>query len=144
MCMMIGGRVSEQIFFDKITTGAQDDLKRITKLAYSQVATYGMSNKVGPFSFPQPQDGEMRIEKPYSEETAKVIDEEVRRIIQQAYDATLQLLTSKKADVEKVAQRLLQKEVIQREDLIELLGPRPFTEKSTYEEFVKGTKAENL
>lgn len=139
MCMTLGGRVSEQIFFGKITTGAQDDLKKVTQSAYSQVVHFGMSDKVGHLSFDLPQPGDVVLDKPYSEETAQMIDVEVRKLIQSAYDHTVNLLTKHKDNVEKVALRLLEKEIVSRQDMIELLGKRPFPEKSTYEEFVEGT-----
>ena len=75
MCMTLGGRVSEQLFFSKITTGAQDDLKKVTRLAYSQVANFGMNSKVGQVSFNFPQEGEPQYDKPYSQETARLIDD---------------------------------------------------------------------
>jgi len=81
----------------------------------------------------------MVFDKPYSEETAQMIDSEVRNLIDSAYKRTHELLSQHKADIEKLAERLLSKEHLDREDLIELLGPRPFPEKSTYEEFVAGT-----
>lgn len=139
MCMMLGGRVSEQIFFGKVTTGAQDDLRKVTQTAYSQVVMFGMNEKVGQLSFDMNQQGDMAFTKPYSEATAQLIDEEVRTIVQDAYQRTLQLLQKHKADVEKIALRLLEKEKLDKEDMVELLGPRPFAEKSTYEEFVAGT-----
>lgn len=139
MCMTLGGRVSEQIFFGKITTGAQDDLKKVTQSAYAQVVQFGMNEKVGHVSFDLPQPGDVVLDKPYSEETARMIDTEVRQLVTVAYKATEKLLLEKKNDVEKVALRLLEKEILSREDMIELLGPRPFPEKSTYEEFVEGT-----
>lgn len=142
MCMTIGGRVSEQIFFGRITTGAQDDLDKITKNAYAQVITYGMNEKVGNVSFEMPRPGEMSIDKPYSEATAQMIDEEVRDLIDHCYKTTFALLEKHREDVEKVALRLLDQEVLNRSDMIELLGPRPFAEKATYEEFVAGTGSE--
>ncbi|KAG8224135.1 hypothetical protein J437_LFUL001829 [Ladona fulva] len=139
MCMTLGGRVSEEIFFGRITTGAQDDLKKVTQSAYAQVVHFGMNEKVGNVSFDMPQPGEMVLEKPYSEETAQIIDSEVRNLIQNAHSHTKKLLTEHKADVEKVAERLLKQEILSRDDMIELLGQRPFPEKATYEEFVEGT-----
>merc|ERR1719242_2277122 len=139
MCMTLGGRAAEQIFFERITTGAQDDLQKVTKSAYGQITQYGMNENVGHVSFEQPQPGEMVFDKPYSEVTAQMIDQEAKKMINTAMERTINLLTEKKDLVEKVALRLLEKEVLNREDMIELLGPRPFKEKSTYEEFVEGT-----
>jgi len=102
MCMTLGGRVSEQIFFSRITTGAQDDLKKVTQSAYAQVVHFGMNEKVGNVSFDMPQQGEPVLEKPYSEQTAMLIDSEVRSLISTAYDHTLQLLTKHKDNVQKV------------------------------------------
>merc|ERR1711892_866464 len=142
MCMTLGGRAAERIFFNRITTGAQDDLQKVTKSAYSQITQFGMNEAVGNVSFEQPQQGEMVFDKPFSEHTAQLVDEEAKKLISMAMDRTMNLLTEKKDLVEKVALRLLEKEVLNREDMIELLGPRPFKEKSTYEEFVEGTGSE--
>merc|ERR1711988_1731564 len=139
MCMTLGGRAAEQIFFERITTGAQDDLQKVTKSAYAQITQYGMNENVGNVSFEQPQQGEMVFDKPYSESTSQLIDEEAKKMINSAMERTLNILTEKREEVEKVAQRLLEKEILNRDDMIELLGPRPFKEKSTYEEFVEGT-----
>ena len=103
MCMTLGGRVAELLFFNKISTGAQDDLRKVTDIAYAQVVHYGMSEKVGNISFDTPKPGEMVFDKPYSEQTAQLIDEEVRDIIKSAYERTITLLTEHKPKVEKVS-----------------------------------------
>ncbi|SDW70364.1 membrane protease FtsH catalytic subunit [Hydrobacter penzbergensis] len=132
ICMTLGGRAAEEIFFGKISTGAANDLQQITKIAYSMVTAYGMNNKVGNVSFYDPSQ-ENTFTKPYSEETGKIIDEEVRNIIDEAYKRTLQLLTEKKQEVEILAKELLDKEVLHKSDVEELIGRRPFEEKKLLE-----------
>ena len=103
MCMTLGGRVSEEIFFGRITTGAQDDLRKVTQSAYAQIVQFGMNEKVGHLSFDLPQAGELAIEKPYSEETAQMIDKEVRELVQRAYKSTLEVVKKHKNNVEMVS-----------------------------------------
>ncbi|EUB61794.1 AFG3-like protein 2 [Echinococcus granulosus] len=136
MCLALGGRASEQVFFGKVGSGAMDDLQRVTRSAYAQVVQLGFSPKVGNLSFDLPQQGEPVMTKPYSEHTAQIIDEEVRDLVARAYDRTLKLVEEHKGHIEALALRLLEKEQLQKEDLVEILGPRPFQEKSTYEELV--------
>ena len=106
ICMTLGGRASEDIFFGKISTGAQNDLQQITSIAYSMVTVYGMNDKVGNVSFYDPA-AENSFTKPYSEETSKLIDQEVRKLIDVAYEKTKSLLREKRDQVEKLAEALL-------------------------------------
>jgi len=133
ICMTLGGRASEEIFFGKISTGAQNDLQQITRIAYSMVSVYGMNDKVGNISFHDPQQ-ENTFVKPYSERTAEMIDEEVRKLIDEAYVRTKQLLTEKRGDVEKLATALLEKEVLFQSDVEALIGKRPFEQKKLLEQ----------
>jgi len=128
ICMTLGGRASEDIFFGKISTGAQNDLQQITRTAYAMVTVYGMNEKVGNVSFYDPQQ-ENAFTKPYSDDTAKLIDYEVRHLIDSAYARTKKLLTEKKEEVEKLANALLEKEVLFQSDVEVLIGKRPFEEK---------------
>ncbi len=126
--MTLGGRASEDIFFGKISTGAQNDLQQITRTAYAMVSVYGMNEKVGNVSFYDPQQ-DQTFTKPYSEETSKLIDEEVRKLIDSAYERTKQLLTQKKVQVQKLAEKLLEKEVLFQSDVEILIGKRPYEER---------------
>ncbi|WP_423147615.1 ATP-dependent zinc metalloprotease FtsH [Rubrolithibacter danxiaensis] len=137
MCMTMGGRVAEDLVFGKISTGAQNDLERITKLSYAMVTIYGMNPKVGNVSF-NDQQGEYQFNRPYSEKTSELIDQEVRNLISDVYDRTKQLLTDKREGLEKLAQKLLEKEILFQSDLEEILGKRPFEHRTTYDEFVNG------
>ncbi len=128
ICMTLGGRASEDIFFGKISTGASNDLQQITKIAYSMVTVYGMNDKVGNISYYDPAQ-ENYFTKPYSEETGKMIDHEVRKLIDEAYIKTKKLLEEKRGDVEKLAKELLVKEVLFKSDVEALIGKRPFEEK---------------
>ncbi|MAR65601.1 MAG: peptidase M41 [Flammeovirgaceae bacterium] len=126
MCMALGGRAAEEIIFGKISTGALSDLERITKMAYSIVSVYGMNKNIGNLSFFDSKQSDYNFTKPYSESTAEKIDQEVKRIIDNAYLRTKKLLTDKKVDLEKIAQKLLEKEILFQNDLEKLIGKRPF------------------
>jgi AFG3 family protein len=128
LCMTLGGRASEEIFFNKISTGASNDLQQITKMAYAMITVYGMNEKVGNISFYDPQQENM-FTKPYSEETGKMIDEEVRKLVDQAYDRTKELLIKYKKEVEILAKELLKREVLFKSDVEALIGKRPYEEK---------------
>lgn len=138
MCMTLGGRAAEQIIFGKISTGALSDLERVTKVAYSIVTVYGMNEKIGNISFYDSKQSEYNMSKPYSEDTAKTIDEEVKKIIDGAYKRTVTLLTEKKNELEILAKELLKKEIIFQSDLEGLIGKRPFDNQTTYEAFTNG------
>jgi cell division protease FtsH len=128
ICMTLGGRAAEEIFFGKISTGAQNDLQQITRIGYAMVTVYGMNDKIGNISFYDPNQ-DQNFTKPYSEETSKLIDEEVRKLIDLAYERTKQLLTEKRGDVEKLAEALLEREVLFQSDVEDLIGRRPYEDK---------------
>ncbi len=138
MCMTMGGRVAEDITFGKISTGALSDLEHITRIAYGMVKIYGMNKNVGNISFYDPHN-EYNFDKPYSDKTAEMIDNEVRLLSNEVYERTKQLLLEKRDGLEKLAQKLLEKEILFQADLEELLGKRPFDTRTTYDEFVNGT-----
>ena len=133
ICMTLGGRASEDIFFGKISTGASNDLQQITRIAYSMITVYGMNDKLGNISYYDPNQ-EQTFTKPYSEKTAEMIDNEVRLLIDSAYMRTKALLTEKKGDVEILAKALLEKEVLFQSDVEALIGKRPFEHKKLLDE----------
>ncbi|RDC66139.1 ATP-dependent zinc metalloprotease FtsH [Adhaeribacter pallidiroseus] len=139
MCMALGGRAAEELIFGKISTGALSDLERITKMAYSIVTMYGMNDKIGNVSFYDSKQSDYSFNKPYSDATAQTIDNEVRKIIQDAYNRTKELLTSKMKELEVVAQELLAKEILFQADLERLVGKRPFAGLTTLQAHMSGT-----
>ncbi|KAE8704526.1 ATP-dependent zinc metalloprotease FTSH 3 [Hibiscus syriacus] len=143
-CMTLGGRAAEQVLLGKISTGAQNDLEKVTKMTYAQVAVYGFSDKVGLLSFPQKDDA-FEMTKPYSSKTGAIIDSEVREWVGKAYDRTVQLVEEHKEHVAQIAELLLEKEVLHQEDLVRILGERPFksTEPTNYDRFKKGFQEED-
>ena len=124
MSMALAGRVSEEMFFggESVTSGASDDFQKVTKMATSYVSSFGMSDRIGTVSYPIDDE---RIQKPYSDQTALMIDEEVRSVIHRAYTRTRETLEEHKEGLVKIAQTLLDKEVLNYKEVERILGPRP-------------------
>lgn len=135
MAMTLGGRVSEEIHFPTVTTGASDDFKKVTRMATTMVTQWGMSEKLGPLHFENDQN---QLHKPFAESTSQTIDSEVRRIVDEAYKQCKDLLTSKKTEMGLVAEELLKKEVLTRDDMVRLLGPRPFKDREEFTKYFSG------
>lgn len=133
MCMTMGGRAAERVVFDRISTGAMSDLDVVTKMAYAAIAYYGMNEKVGNVSF-YDMVNNSAFSKPYSDETAKMIDEEARKLIDEQYVRAQGLLREKRNLLDILANELLTKEVIFKDDLERLLGKRPFDKQESPEE----------
>ncbi|KAH3908244.1 hypothetical protein HBI56_190850 [Parastagonospora nodorum] len=137
MAMTLGGRVSEELHFDTVTSGASDDFRKVTQMATAMVSKWGMSKKIGYIYFEDSDQGQ-QLTKPFSEDTAKNIDMEVKRIVDEAYTQCKDLLTEKKHEVGLVAEELLKKEMLGREDMIRLLGPRPFEDPADFHKYFSG------
>ncbi len=129
MCAALGGRAAEEVAFGRISTGALSDLEKVTKQAYAMVSVYGLNKKIGNRSY-YDSSGESQFTKPYSEETARVIDEEVSKIIEKAYEKAKDLLFQNKEKLDNLAKKLLEREVIFKDDLLEVLGERPWGERN--------------
>jgi cell division protease FtsH len=126
MCAILGGRAAEELFFGKISTGALNDLEKVTKQAYAMVSYFGMSERIGNVSFYDSSgQNEYSFGKPYSEDTARAIDEETKSIIEKAYIRAKELLKKLKVQHNALGELLLEKEVLFSEDLERILGPRP-------------------
>lgn len=136
--MAFGGRVAEDIVFNKISTGALSDLERITKMAYSMVTVYGMNKEIGNLSFYDSKQSEYNFQKPYSESTAEKIDKEVKSLIDFCYQRTKKLLVDHREQLETISKELLEKEILFQTDLERLIGKRPFSQPTTYEMFTTG------
>jgi AFG3 family protein len=127
ICAALGGRAAEEVFFNKISTGALSDLEKVTKMAYAMVSVYGMSDKVGNRSYYDSSGQNTNFTKPYSEATAKIIDEEVSNLIDKAYSRAKDILKSHKKKLIELAELLLEKEVIYKENLEKIFGKREWT-----------------
>ena len=127
MCAALGGRAAEKITFNKISTGALSDLEKVTKQARAMVSVYGLNDNIGNITYYDSSgQTDYNFSKPYSDETAKVIDNEISKIIESQYKRACQILKQNKTKLNALAERLLEKEVIFKDDLIEMLGERPF------------------
>lgn len=140
MAMTMGGRVSEELHFPTVTTGASDDFKKVSQMARSMVTQWGMSDVVGPVHFDNDPN---RMHKPFAESTAQQIDQEVHRIVEEAYKRCKDLLTEKKKEVGLVAEELLKKEMLVRDDMVRILGKRPFEDNEDFEKYFGGSKEES-
>jgi len=138
MCMTLGGRAAEQAFFGKISTGAADDLNKVTKLAYAINSIYGMGTAIGQLSFQQDPGSEGQFYRPHSEHTARLIDESCMELVAEAYQRTLKLITEQKHLVEKLGDTLLKDEQLGHDELVGVLGQRPFKNDS-YINYIKNT-----
>ena len=129
MCTALGGRAAEKLIFNKISTGALSDLEKVTKQAYAMVSIYGLNEKIGNISYYDPQAN--GFTKPYSDDTARIIDEEVSKLVELQYKRALNLLEQNKEKLTQLANKLLESEVIFKEDLIAIFGERPWDSKET-------------
>ena len=140
MCATLGGRAAEKVIFGKISTGALSDLERVTKQGYAMVSIYGLNEKVGNLSYYDMNGGEFSFQKPYSEKRAEVIDEEVSKIIEESYKRAVKILTENKDKLILLGEKLLEKEVIFKEDLEAIFGKRQWIKEE--EAFTSDTKVE--
>ena len=138
MAMALGGRVSEELHFDSVTSGASDDFNKVTQMATAMVTKWGMSSKIGYIYY---EEDNQKLHKPFSEETARNIDMEVHRIVDEAYKQCKDLLVEKKKEVGLVAEELLSREVLGREDMLRLLGKRPWADQKEFEQYFGGGKS---
>ena len=139
MCSALGGRAAEQLIFNKISTGALSDLEKVTKQAYAMVSIYGLNDKIGNISYYDSRGQDM-FTKPYSDDRARIIDEEVSKMIESQYQRALELLAENKDKLTELAEKLLSSEVIFKEDLVEIFGERMWDKKEEIEEKITETE----
>ena len=138
---LMAGRASEEVVFGKISTGALNDMERATKMAQSLVVYYGMSPEIGNISYyDSTGQSDFNFTKPFSEKTAEKIDAEVKRIVEEAYSRARTLLTEHRGQLDELAGQLFEKEVLFREDLERIYGPRPWEEEQKQIEEQKQTE----
>jgi ATP-dependent metalloprotease FtsH len=135
MCATLGGRAAEKVIFDKISTGALSDLEKVTRQAKSMVTVYGLNDEIGNITYYDSSgQSDYSFSKPYSEETAQKIDKEISKIIEKQYERACDLVNQNQDKLTELANRLLEKEVIFKDDLVSILGERPYDKKTTEEE----------
>ncbi|KNC38054.1 ATP-dependent metalloprotease FtsH family protein, partial [Plasmodium falciparum RAJ116] len=137
IAVILGGRAAEELFIGKITTGAIDDLNKVTQLAYSYVSQYGMNQEIGLVSFQPNSNSEYNLYRPHSECLAHLIDNEVRSLIETQYKRVKSILMKNEKHVHNLANLLYEKETISYHDIVKCVGERPYPVKSAYEKFVK-------
>eukprot|EP01016_Furgasonia_blochmanni_P045488 TRINITY_DN6426_c0_g1_i10.p1 TRINITY_DN6426_c0_g1~~TRINITY_DN6426_c0_g1_i10.p1 ORF type:complete len:197 (+),score=58.13 TRINITY_DN6426_c0_g1_i10:64-654(+) len=138
ICCILGGRCAEEIFFNRITTGAYDDLKKAYDLAHAIVTKFGMSDRIGFLGFSENEYGQ----RTYSEETGKVIDAEIKRIIDECTERTRQVVKTHKEHIQQLSDTLLVKETLDLRAIVDILGDRPFAPKSNYKAYLEVKRAD--
>jgi len=132
LCVLLGGRVAEELIFGSITTGAQDDLEKVTELSYALIIHYGMSDELGPINYSERNDQGF-MGKPFSDKTSELIDVQVFKVIEEAYVKTKEILKGKIEGLTAIANLLIEKEIIHHEDIQKILGEREgLTEKQIH------------
>jgi cell division protease FtsH len=142
MCAALGGRAAEEVMFGKISTGALSDLEKVTKQAYAMVSIYGLNKEVGNISYYDSQ-GQNQFTKPYSEETSRIIDKEVSKLIEEQYQRAVLMLKENKDKLTSLAEKLLEKEVIFKEDLVAIFGERPWDQLTPAEKIQEAGKTDD-
>jgi cell division protease FtsH len=135
MCAAMGGRAAEKVIFGKISTGALSDLEKVTKQARAMVTVYGLNERIGNITYYDSQENnDFGFQKPYSEKTAEVIDEEISKLVESAYVRAIEILNENKDKLTKLAEKLLEDEVIFKEDLETIFGKRPWNKEDEVKE----------
>jgi cell division protease FtsH len=144
MCATLGGRAAEKVVFNKISTGALSDLEKVTRQAKAMVTVYGLNEELGNITYYDSSgQSDYNFSKPYSEDTAQKIDKEISKLIEGQYDRAIKLVKDNEDKLTTLAERLLEKEVLFKDDLLNILGERPFDKKDTEVEVEKEKKDES-
>jgi cell division protease FtsH len=145
MCATLGGRAAEKVVFNKISTGALSDLEKVTRQAKAMVTVYGLNEELGNITYyDSTGQSDYNFSKPYSEDTAQKIDKEISKLIEGQYERAIKLVKDNEDKLTTLAERLLEKEVLFKDDLLNILGERPFDKKDTEVEIEKEKKDESV